>query len=87
MAALELVTSVHEVAPDPPILLATASADGVGADTLITAGVKDVVPRSVVASDIGSALVACSAAKWSAGTAPFSSGHDTRGSLVREGRL
>ena len=36
MSALELAASVHEVAPDLPILLAAAWADEIGADTLIS---------------------------------------------------
>jgi signal transduction histidine kinase/CheY-like chemotaxis protein len=83
MATLELAASMHEIAPDLPILLATVSADEIGAETLIAAGIMDVVPRPVVASDIGAALAACFAAKRSAGAAPFSSDHDARVSWAK----
>jgi CheY-like chemotaxis protein len=83
MAALELAASLREVAPGLPILLATASADEIGADTLIAAGVTDVVPRPVVASEIGSALAVCLAAARSAEAARLNSVHDTSGSWAR----
>jgi signal transduction histidine kinase len=67
MAALELAASLHEIAPKLPILLATASADEIRANSLIVAGVTDVVRWPIRASEIATALAACVAAKKSAG--------------------
>jgi CheY-like chemotaxis protein len=63
MAALEIAASLREVAPGLPILLATDSADEIGADSLMISGVTDVVPWPIVASDIAAALTTCLAAR------------------------
>jgi CheY-like chemotaxis protein len=39
-SALDLATALHETVPDLPILLATASADKIGADALVAAGIS-----------------------------------------------
>jgi len=42
--------------PDLPILLATASADEIGADALAAAGISEVVHRPLISAEIASAL-------------------------------
>jgi signal transduction histidine kinase/CheY-like chemotaxis protein len=63
MAALEIAASLREVARGLPILLATASADEIAADSLMVSGVTDVVHWPIVASDIAAALTICLAAR------------------------
>jgi hypothetical protein len=46
-------------APGVPILLATASADEIGADTLVAAGIFAVVHRPLVSAELASALARC----------------------------
>jgi signal transduction histidine kinase/CheY-like chemotaxis protein len=55
-SALELATALHEIAPDLPLLLATAAADDIGADTLIAAGVAEVLRQPLVSAEIAAAL-------------------------------
>jgi CheY-like chemotaxis protein len=38
-SALDLAAALHESVPDVPILLATASADEIGVDALVAAGI------------------------------------------------
>jgi hypothetical protein len=46
VSALDLAVALHEIVPEVPIVLATASADESGADALVAAGVSEVVRRS-----------------------------------------
>jgi signal transduction histidine kinase/FixJ family two-component response regulator len=59
MAELELAAALHEIAPGLPILLATASVDELGANALVVAGISDVVPWPIVATEIAAALRDC----------------------------
>jgi len=45
--------------PDVAILLATASADQIGADPLMAAGITEVVHRPLVSDELASALARC----------------------------
>jgi len=58
-SALDLATALHEIVPDVPILLATASADQIGADPLMAAGITEVVHRPLVSDELASALARC----------------------------
>jgi signal transduction histidine kinase len=58
-SALDLATALHETIPDVPILLATASADQIGADPLMAAGITEVVHRPLVSDELASALARC----------------------------
>jgi CheY-like chemotaxis protein len=58
-SALELAAALHESVPDVPILLATASADEVGVDALVAAGISEVVHRPFVSAELASALARC----------------------------
>jgi nitrogen-specific signal transduction histidine kinase len=55
-ASLELAAALHATAPRVPIVLASKSTEEVGADTLVAAGVTDVVHWPIVASQIAAAL-------------------------------
>ncbi len=55
-ASLELATALHAAAADTPIVLAARSTEEIGADTLISAGVSDVVRWPIVAEEIATAL-------------------------------
>lgn len=55
-AALDLAAALHEIAPDLPILLATASADDIGTDALVGAGIREVVHRPLISAEIALAL-------------------------------
>ena len=55
-SALDLATALRETLPDLPILLATASADEIGADALAAAGISEVVRRPLISTQIASAL-------------------------------
>jgi signal transduction histidine kinase len=58
-SALDLATALHEIVSDVPILLATASADQIGADPLMAAGITEVVHRPLVSDELASALARC----------------------------
>jgi signal transduction histidine kinase len=58
-AALDLATALHEGAARLPILLATASVGGLGANVLLDAGISDVVRWPIIATEIAAALRAC----------------------------
>jgi signal transduction histidine kinase len=55
-SALDLAVALHEVVPEVPILLATASADESGADSLLAAGIFEVVHRPLISAELASAL-------------------------------
>jgi signal transduction histidine kinase len=57
--ALELAATLHEIAPALPILLAATSIRAVGANTLVAAGVSDVVHWPFASSEIAAAIKAC----------------------------
>jgi CheY-like chemotaxis protein len=51
--------ALHEIVPDVPIMLATVSADQIGADPLMVAGITEVVHRPLVSDELASALARC----------------------------
>jgi CheY-like chemotaxis protein len=58
-SALDLAVALHEIVPDMPVLLATASADESDVDALTAAGISEVVHRPLISSEIASALARC----------------------------
>jgi signal transduction histidine kinase len=58
-SALDLAAELHGIVPDVPILLATASADEIVADALLSAGVSEIVHLPLISAEIASAL-----ARW-----------------------
>jgi signal transduction histidine kinase len=59
MASLELAAALHAAAPHLPVVLATKSTEEIGADTLMNAGIADVVHWPIVAAEIAAALDRC----------------------------
>jgi CheY-like chemotaxis protein len=55
-SSLELAAALHVLAADVPIVLATRSTEEIGADTLVAAGISDVVRSPIVAEEIAAAL-------------------------------
>jgi signal transduction histidine kinase len=55
-AALELAKGLHQITPDLPILLATASADEIDAEVLMSAGIAEIVRRPLMSFEIAGAL-------------------------------
>lgn len=58
-SSLDLAAALHEIAPELPLLLATVSADEVGTDALVAAGVTEIVHRPLVSGEIAAALARC----------------------------
>jgi CheY-like chemotaxis protein len=58
-SALDLAVALHESVPDVPILLAAASADEIGVDALVAAGISEVVHRPFASAELASALARC----------------------------
>jgi signal transduction histidine kinase len=58
-SALDLAAALHEIASHRPILLATASADEISAETLLAAGISGVVHRPLMSAEIAEALARC----------------------------
>jgi signal transduction histidine kinase len=58
-SALKLAAEIHDLAPGMPLLLAVASCDEFGANSLVVAGTADVVHRPLAASEIAKALQDC----------------------------
>ncbi|MEI9984095.1 MAG: hypothetical protein WDN69_13330 [Aliidongia sp.] len=58
-AALDLARALHAIVPDRPILLATASADEIGADALMAAGISEILGWRFRSTDIAPALFRC----------------------------
>jgi CheY-like chemotaxis protein len=58
-SALDLAAALREGVPGAPILLATNSADEIGADALVNAGISEVALRPLISSEIASALARC----------------------------
>jgi hypothetical protein len=54
--SLELAAALHASAPRLPIVLASKAAIEIGADTLVRAGISDVVRWPIVAEEIAMAL-------------------------------
>jgi AmiR/NasT family two-component response regulator len=54
--SLDVAASLHAAAPRLPIVLATRAAIEIGADTLVIAGISDVVRWPIVAEEIAFAL-------------------------------
>lgn len=52
----DLAVAVRRIAPDLPILLAMASADGTSAEVLMTAGISEIVHRPLISTEIALAL-------------------------------
>jgi signal transduction histidine kinase/CheY-like chemotaxis protein len=55
-ASLELATALHAISPHLPIVLATRSTEEIRADTLVAAGIADVVRWPITAEEIAAAL-------------------------------
>jgi signal transduction histidine kinase/CheY-like chemotaxis protein len=58
-SAVELAAQLREIAPDLPILLATASTEEISADALVAAGISEVVRRPLVSFEVAAALKRC----------------------------
>jgi len=58
-SALDLAAALHESAPDVPVLLAAARADEMGVDSLVAAGISEVVHRPLISGELASALARC----------------------------
>lgn len=73
IASLQLVAALHDAAPDLPIVLAAKFAQEIGADTLLAAGIADVVHWPIVAAEIAPALHHClTQTRFDAAAAPSS---------------
>ena len=59
IASLQLAAALRDAAPDLPIVLAAKFAQEIGADTLLAAGIADVVHWPIVAAEIAPALHHC----------------------------
>ena len=57
--ALDLAAALHQITPDLPILLATASAEEIDAELLMTVGVSEIVRRPLNSFEIAGALARC----------------------------
>ena len=55
-ASLDLAAALHAMTPRLPIVLAAKTAEEIGADTLLAAGVSDVVSWPIMAEEIAAAL-------------------------------
>jgi DNA-binding NtrC family response regulator len=76
-SSLELAAALHEAAPRLPIVLATKATEEIDADSLMVAGIADVVHWPIVAAEIAAVLNHCSALKRLGTTAPFMSSQET----------
>ena len=56
---LDLARTLHEVAPQLPMLLATASTIDVGLDALAEAGISELLRRPLVSTELAAALARC----------------------------
>jgi signal transduction histidine kinase len=56
---LDLARTLHEVAPQLPMLLATASTIDVGLDALAEAGISELLRRPLVSTELAAALTRC----------------------------
>jgi DNA-binding NtrC family response regulator len=55
-SSLDLAAALHAAIPSLPIVLASASADMMGADTLLDAGIFEVVRWPLISTEIAAAL-------------------------------
>ena len=55
-AALDLAAALHQIAPDLPILLATAAAQDIDVDALVLAGIGELVRRPLISTEIAAVL-------------------------------
>jgi signal transduction histidine kinase/CheY-like chemotaxis protein len=76
-SSLELAAALHEAAPQLPIVLATKATEEIDADSLMVAGIADVVHWPIVAAEIAAVLNHCSALKRLETTAPLMSSQGT----------
>jgi signal transduction histidine kinase/CheY-like chemotaxis protein len=58
-SALDLAATLREIAAGLPIVIATASADDIGTDALLAAGISEVVHRPLISAEIAYALARC----------------------------
>jgi signal transduction histidine kinase/FixJ family two-component response regulator len=79
--ALEMAAALHAAAAHLPIVLATSSADEIGADALLAAGIADVVRWPIVAAEIAAALDRCLAVKRVEAKASAVRGRETSSAL------
>ncbi len=82
-SSLELAAALHAAAPHAPIVLATKSAEEIGADRLVDAGIADVVHWPLVAVEIAAALNHRSAPKRLQAKAPPTRQRDATAPLRR----
>ncbi len=71
IASLQLAAALHDAAPDLPIVLAAKFAQEIDTDTLLAAGIADVVHWPIVAAEIAPALQHClTQTRFDAATTP-----------------
>ena len=56
---LDLARELHEIAPQPPVLLAAASTIDVSINTLAEAGISEVLPWPLASTELAAALARC----------------------------
>jgi CheY-like chemotaxis protein len=56
---LDLARALHEVAPQPPVLLAAASTIDISINTLAEAGISEVLPWPLASTELAVALARC----------------------------
>ncbi len=56
---LDLARELHEIAPQPPVLLAAASTIDVSINTLAEAGISEVLPWPLTSTELAAALARC----------------------------
>jgi signal transduction histidine kinase len=56
---LDLARALHEIAPQPPVLLAAASTIDVSINTLAEAGISEVLPWPLTSTELAAALTRC----------------------------
>jgi signal transduction histidine kinase/CheY-like chemotaxis protein len=65
-SALDLATTLHDIAPNLPIILATPSARDLDAPMLAASGISEVVHRPLTSAELAGALSRCLAASMAA---------------------
>jgi len=58
-SALDLAIALHKIVPNMPILMATASAHESDAESLVAAGITQIVHRPLSSAELASALARC----------------------------
>jgi signal transduction histidine kinase/FixJ family two-component response regulator len=76
-ASLELAAALHQAAPGVPVVLETRSAEEIGADSLVNAGIADVVRWPMAAAEIAAALDRCSQLRKRDAKAPSNATRET----------